>query len=1101
MSQPPPHEQNTSGFALPTPAPSLSGHPADAYEDSEEEAEEEGEELEADYSSPDALPAGRLLDSIDADMRHDHAMDDHATDGHHSNAVSSSLLAAAAQASFAALPPLPTVATQPLLSGSHQAEPALSSSASSSHSPRWLHSANSSSSRPSGSQRSSSHANAQRISKACNACRHRKRKCDGVMPQCTTCARTGGLCQYPLQTKRRGPQAGMVHRLRLQVSALELELHKERSRNSSAAAAAVAAGNIAEHANVGPLLARDVDERKAQLYIAVYFNLLNSTLFPFLKQSNFDADYARYAANPVAAPAVWHLTVASVLAQGAAVSGDLSFSEDAALVARAAAAPLLDQPSAAVIRGLLLLSYHCLSCNQLSRVSCFLAVATRMCAIVDVSAEVPLLCRWLEDMLCAVRTWWRGLQTMPEGSYQKEQRERYPADWARYERLSAYLKVHQQLPSQASLTAASPVTSTSPTRRSAASAYSLTGPPDPSDLNDSNIRWELFHSLCGMSEARGEYNQDTHLSFYRHLCVLSKAEHSPLTMGAVATTIAFLKSQALFFVNEIGTAVEYARVCTRNMLTHDVSNCAFTSLVGHFLCQVHLKTGDYAHLAIALSMMRTCAARWQFAVAPLRNIEQVIQQRIAPLVAAANGSEEALPSDFEPIHALPPADRSKAEAYYQSSVIPSEEVREKNRKRKLEREEAEVLAASQQPPSPTILSALQAHYTFPSVAQTIAAFHPAFKQALRVTASTEQEEKGTPSPPSATGRRGALRGAGGELRADHPHPHLSTLKDSTFTLKREQIEQAAMPEALTAPPAEHSKPPAQPHTAARSSATAVAAMDVVPIVAPPLPHPAKATAAPTKQRSHTARAMPPVAETHAWQANLFTPHVTAVSSNSYSTAFTSSPTVSYQPPLSASSLDRHAFPYFPLTGGAYSSPYTFGRHLSLDSATAAPSVPSFQYGSDTQHASDAGAAAYYQQQRSYADMQQMADDGGAPPRHPTLQPSLHNAPHLQMSHSTPLSGAAGMYLPPFDSQQSPYAQPASLYNPMVQPPLPHALSAPLPPFLYNQHPAFAAPQSEQQRVAEVNAVHGQFSNQFAESKRRHRSSTGGIGGSNNRGAK
>ena len=418
-------------------------------------------------------------------------------------------------------------------------------------------------------------SSAHRISKACEACRRRKRKCDGALPQCVSCIKVGSSCHYPQQTRRRGPQAGMVQALRAQVNALESELHKERSRNSS-----VAAVNIAEHCNIGVLLARD-GEQKARTYINTYFDLLNSTLFPFLVQSHFEESWQRHASSPTTAPPVWHLTVGAVLAQGAGVSGDMAYSEEAAVIARAAAAPLLDQPSADVIRGLLLLSYHCLSCNQLSRVSCFLAVATRMCAIVDMSPEVPLLCRWLEDALCAIRTWWRGLRTMPEGSYQKEQRERFPADWARYERLSAYLKVNKQLPSATLLPAHS-----RPSDSSASGNLSLTGPPDRCDLDDSNIRWEVLSTLGGMTEARGEYNENTHLSVYHHLCVLTKAQHSRLTTGAVSTTIAFLTSQALFFVNEISSAVEFARVCTRNLLSHDASHCAFLSLVAHFLCQV-----------------------------------------------------------------------------------------------------------------------------------------------------------------------------------------------------------------------------------------------------------------------------------------------------------------------------------------------------------------------------------------------------------------------------------------------------------------------------------------------------------------------------------
>ena len=1073
---PPPHSLD-----LPAAIASFGRHPS-ASDESDDDEE----------CSPPVSPA---LLQLECDLEPSAVNDDDAMDGHAAVTTPVTSLLAAAR-SFSTAPPIPSLG--PSLYHNQQPPHNHSSNILSHSSNNNHHSGNSSHSHhPHHSQNHSHHGpTAHRISKACEACRRRKRKCDGLLPQCTSCLRVGGLCQYPLQTRRRGPQAGMVQKLRAQVSALELELHRERSRNSSAAAAAMAAGNIAEHANIGVLLARDGGEHKAQLYITTYMDLLNSTLFPFVVQSHFEADYARYASSPSTAPPVWHLTVASVLAQGAGVSGDMEYSEEAALIARAAAAPLLDQPSADVIRGLLLLSYHCLSCNQLSRVSCFLAVATRMCAIVDMSPEIPLLCRWLEDMLCAIRTWWRGLRTMPEGSYQKEQRERYPTDWARYERLSAYLKVNQKLPQYASLPGHQHLSSTSAVGLSSSSNMSLTGPPDATDLDDSNIRWEMLSTLCALSEARGEYNVDTHLSVYHHLCVLSKAEYSPLTTGAVATTIAFLKCQALFFVNEISTAIEYARVCTRNMLTHDVSHCAFTSLVSHFMCQVHLKTNDHAHLAIVVSMMRACAQRWKFAEAPLRNIEHIIQHRLAPHTLIDN-DDEVLPSDrddFEPEHALPLADRDKAEEYYHSSVIPHDELREKNRKRKLEREEAEAKAASRQPPSPTMVSALRTQHTFPSLVDTIAGFHPSFKQAFRVSAGVsrgaERADGRTHSPPLSTSKGAALRQAGGELRADHPHPQLSTLNGSTFTLKREEVELDARPEPLTAAPTEQAKSTAVNDVRAAASSKSVVDVSASSATLPPLPAPMSAAPAANYPSNTSAMSgVPAVADTYAWQAGLFSPAVTAISSSAYSTAFSQSHMVGYPP---APPSDQHTVPsYCPITGGSYSSPtlhpFSFNRQNSLDSVSSVSMAP-FSYSFDAQASMDTSNATHYFQ-RGSMDMQ-MTDDGGVNQRQSAMPPSLSNAPRLQMSHSTPITASMYVSLPSPDLHQSGYgAQTATVYNP-VMPPLPHAQSAPQPtsmaPYLYqppNPHQSFAV-SLQPQRLNEVNAANGQFSDQFTEPKRR-----------------
>lgn len=53
----------------------------------------------------------------------------------------------------------------------------------------------------------------KRISKACESCRRRKEKCDGVQPLCNPCRTAQRTCTYPSQSRRRGLAPGYVHGL------------------------------------------------------------------------------------------------------------------------------------------------------------------------------------------------------------------------------------------------------------------------------------------------------------------------------------------------------------------------------------------------------------------------------------------------------------------------------------------------------------------------------------------------------------------------------------------------------------------------------------------------------------------------------------------------------------------------------------------------------------------------------------------------------------------------------------------------------------------------------------------------------------------------
>jgi hypothetical protein len=142
------------------------------------------------------------------------------------------------------------------------------------------------------------------------------------------------------------------------------------------------------------------------LLILVFPSLLCSML-PLLDEASFFAEQSRYESDPsLPVPLSWNLRFGAALSMGAHMYGDTEYAVSAAQVARHAAAQLFDQPEPLVLRGMLLLAFHCLSTNQQSRAACYLAVATRMCSLVEsISPEVPVLGVFLEDMLCSINSW------------------------------------------------------------------------------------------------------------------------------------------------------------------------------------------------------------------------------------------------------------------------------------------------------------------------------------------------------------------------------------------------------------------------------------------------------------------------------------------------------------------------------------------------------------------------------------------------------------------------------------------------------------------------------------------------------------------------
>ena len=462
--------------------------------------------------------------------------------------------------------------------------------------------------------------------------------------------------------------------------------------------------------------------------------------------------------------------------------------------------------------------------------------------------------------------------------------------------------------------------------------------------------------------------------------------------------------------------------------------------------------------------------------------------------------------DFEPEHALPQEDQIKAAQYYNSAVIPQQELTDRNRKRKLEQEE-EARAASRRPPSPAVLAALRQHYVFPSLADTIAGFHPHFRQAFHVSAGLsrggERSDERTHSPPltATASRQLALQQAGGELRADHPHPHLSSLADSSFTLKREEIDVDVRPEPITAEPLARMKAVAAAAAEERLSAAARAEpATALPIPSLPPPATIASVAPPLVHQLSNSSTVP---DTYA--APSYPPAFTSISSNAtYSTSYGSAH-MPYPPPPDPSAVPS----YYPMaSAAAYSSPglhpHNYNRQHSLESGPSAAPFPYPYAALEAQHPHDGSsnpAAQFYR----HTSMELQAPDDSSGARHANMPPSLSNAPHLQMSHSTPLTAAMYLPLPSPDTHHSYAAQPQHPYFNAPVPQLPHTQSAPqpnamMPPYLYhqppNQHPAapYAMPLRPQPH-SEINASHAHFSDNFHEQKRRH--SSNGSGGNNN----
>ncbi|KAI9315334.1 hypothetical protein BX666DRAFT_1817538, partial [Dichotomocladium elegans] len=61
----------------------------------------------------------------------------------------------------------------------------------------------------------------KRLAQACDICRRKKVKCDGIKPTCTNCHKSGRECTYNPVVKKRGPRQGYIEMLEKRLDKME----------------------------------------------------------------------------------------------------------------------------------------------------------------------------------------------------------------------------------------------------------------------------------------------------------------------------------------------------------------------------------------------------------------------------------------------------------------------------------------------------------------------------------------------------------------------------------------------------------------------------------------------------------------------------------------------------------------------------------------------------------------------------------------------------------------------------------------------------------------------------------------------------------------
>lgn len=252
-----------------------------------------------------------------------------------------------------------------------------------------------------------------RISQACDSCRRRKRRCDGYRPVCSPCSKLSMECIYPQITKKRGPEAGVVKRLRNEVKQLENELKQEQlllqqnhimNSNSNTTTTVndqintqsntlndkdTATNNNVNslHSIIQPLttnIQRLQEHSKFYHYITQYFQFINSNIFPYFNYQLFIYELDKYKPyTKIDTPVTFNLRLGGILAYGHYISDNNStpYFTDCVQYCRTAAAEVFDIASVDIIRGLLLLVNIYIQLNETHKSACILAICARLIEI------------------------------------------------------------------------------------------------------------------------------------------------------------------------------------------------------------------------------------------------------------------------------------------------------------------------------------------------------------------------------------------------------------------------------------------------------------------------------------------------------------------------------------------------------------------------------------------------------------------------------------------------------------------------------------------------------------------------------------------------
>ncbi|KAI5950536.1 hypothetical protein CANMA_005196 [Candida margitis] len=120
----------------------------------------------------------------------------------------------------------------------------------------------------------------RRIKQACDYCRSKKAKCDGISPTCTNCTANGETCSYTYSSKRRGLPTGYTHDLEKKVAILQAVL-ASAIQNQPSLEAAIWDSLKSQQDFVANL--RQLNEFWSNHAITKYIDTISHQEFPALK--------------------------------------------------------------------------------------------------------------------------------------------------------------------------------------------------------------------------------------------------------------------------------------------------------------------------------------------------------------------------------------------------------------------------------------------------------------------------------------------------------------------------------------------------------------------------------------------------------------------------------------------------------------------------------------------------------------------------------------------------------------------------------------------------------------------------------------------------